>query len=127
MKSKPDGGKFGRFKVVGTRTSDVVAHICATSSFGSKMRIEIVRGDRIETAVSCLRHLSFGEEEKMRFSGGEVVLHRLKIRTKATDVAEIYIEKIVGSVKIPGVVSCRTVRCGGTCGPPPRLGTPRFF
>ena len=89
MKSKPDGGKFRRFKIVGTRTSYVVAHICATSRFGSKMRIEIVGGDRIETAISCLRHLSFGEEEKMRFSGGEVVLHRLEIRTKATKVVEV--------------------------------------
>ena len=103
MKSKPDGGKFGRFKVVGTRASYVVAHVCATSSFGSKMRIEIVRGDRIGAAVSSLRHLSFSEEKKMRFSREEVVFHRLEIRTKTADVAEVNMEKVVGSVKTPGV------------------------
>ena len=43
MKSKPDGRKFGRFKAVGTRASDVIAHIYATASFGFKMRIEIVK------------------------------------------------------------------------------------
>ena len=40
MKSKPDGIKIRRFKSVGTRASYVVADIDATSSFGTKMRIE---------------------------------------------------------------------------------------
>ena len=42
MKSKPDGRKFRRFKEVGTRARYVVAYIDATSSFETKMRIEIV-------------------------------------------------------------------------------------
>ena len=54
------------------------------------MRIEIVGGNRKGSAVSVHRHLCFGEEEKMRFRGGEVMFHRLKIRTEATNVAEIY-------------------------------------
>ena len=57
MKSKPDGRKFGRVKIVGTRASDVVACINATSSFGVKSRIEIVGGNRIGAAVSSLRQL----------------------------------------------------------------------
>ena len=73
LKSKPDGGKLRRFKSVGTRASYVVADIDATSSLGAKMRIEIVRGNRKEATPSCLRHLCFSEEKKMRFSGGEVV------------------------------------------------------
>ena len=46
MKSKPDGRKFRRFKSVGTRASYVVADKDATSSFGTKMRIENVGGNR---------------------------------------------------------------------------------
>ena len=51
-----------RFKSVGTRASYVVADIDATSSFGTKMRIEIVGGNRKGVTVSCLRHLSFSEK-----------------------------------------------------------------
>ena len=43
-KSKPDGEKLERFKSVGTRASQVVVHIEATTSFGAKMRIENVGG-----------------------------------------------------------------------------------
>ncbi len=60
---------------MGTRASDVVVYMDATSSFGLKFRIEIVGGNRIEVAVSSHRSLCFGEEEKMRFSGGELVFH----------------------------------------------------
>ena len=74
---------------MGTRASYVVAHIGATTSFEAKMRIEKVGGNRKGATVSCLRHLCFSEEKKMRFSGGEVVFYRLKIRSKATNVAEI--------------------------------------
>ena len=63
----------------------------------------------------------------MRFSREEVVFHRLKIRTKTADVTEVNIEKVVGSVKTPGVRACWSVRIGGTYGPPPQLGTPRYF
>ena len=45
------------------------------------MRIEKVGGNRKGATVSCLRHLSFSEEKKMRFRRGEVVLYRLKIRS----------------------------------------------
>ncbi len=81
---------------MGTRVSDVVAYIDATSSFGLKFRIEIVGGNRIEVAVSSHRNLYFGEEEKMRFSGGEMVFNRMKIRTEAANVAEINEEEIRG-------------------------------
>ena len=94
IKSKPDGRKFGRVKIVGTRASDVVAYINATSSFGVKSRIEIVGGNRIKIAVSIPRHLRFSEEEKMRFSGGEMVFHRIEIRTKTANVAEVNKEKV---------------------------------
>ena len=67
LKSKPDGGKLRRLKSVGTRASYVIADIDATSSFGTKMRIERVRGKRKGATVSCLRHLCFSEEKKMRF------------------------------------------------------------
>lgn len=92
MKSKPDGRKFRRFKIVGTRASYVVAYIHATASFGAKMRIEIVGGNRIGAAVSSLRQLSFGEKKKMRFSRGEMVFHRLEVRAKTANVAEINVE-----------------------------------
>ena len=67
----------------------VVSDIDATSSFGTKMRIEKVEVNRKGVTVSCLRHLCFSEEKKMRFSGGEVVFYRLKIRSKAANVAEV--------------------------------------
>ena len=57
LKSKPDGRKFRRFKGVGTRASNVIAYVDATASFGLKLRIEKVRGNRIGTAISSLRHL----------------------------------------------------------------------
>ena len=59
---------------MGTRASYVVAHIDATSSFEPKMMIEKVGGNRKRATVSCLRHLCFGEEKKMRFSRGEVAV-----------------------------------------------------
>ena len=68
------------------------------------MRIEKVGGDREGFAVSKLRHLSFGEEKKVRFRGEKVVFHRLKVRAKAANVAEIKNKKI-RSVKAPGVVN----------------------
>ena len=43
------------------------------------MRIEKVGGNRKGATVGGLRHLCFGEK-KMRFSRGEVVFYRLKIR-----------------------------------------------
>ena len=94
---------------MGTRASYVVAHIYATSSFGLKLRIEKVRGNRKKIAVSCHRHLCFSKEEKMRFRGGEVMIHRLEIRSKAANVAEVNIEKVRGSIKTPVVVTGRAI------------------
>ena len=39
----------------------------------------------------------------MRFSRGEVVSYRLKIRSKAANVAEVNEEKVEGDVKTLGV------------------------
>ena len=52
----------------------------------------------------------------MRFSGGEMGFHRLEIRSKATNVAEIESKFIKGSVKTPEVVSRGVVRLGDICG-----------
>ena len=52
------------------------------------MRIDIVGGKRKGVTVSCLRHLCFSEEKKMKFSG-EVVFYILKITSKTTNVAEV--------------------------------------
>ena len=90
---------------MGTRASHVVAYVYATASFSLKMRIEKVGGNRKRTAVSCHRHLSFGEEEKMRLRGGEVMIHRLEIRSKTANVAEVNVEKFGGSIKTPVVVT----------------------
>ena len=94
---------------MGTRASNIVAYIYTTSSFGLKLRIEKVGGDREGTAVSCLRHLSFGEEEKVRLRGGEVMIRRLEIRSKTSNVAEIDVEKVGGSIKTPVVVAWRSI------------------
>ena len=117
MKSKPDGRKLRRFKSVATRASYVVADIDATSSFGTKMRIEKVEGKRKGVTVSCL-----SEEKKMRFSGGEVVFYRLKIRSKTANVAKVDGEKCEGGVKTLRVDTRRAVRPGDIYGPLPRGG-----
>ena len=120
LKSKPDGGKLRRFKSVGTRASEVIVDIDASSSFGTKMRIEIVGGNRKGLTVSCLRHLCFSVEKKMKFSGGEVVFYRLKIRSKTANVAEVDGEKCEGDVKTFRVDTGRAVRPGDIYGPLPR-------
>ena len=51
---KSDLGTF-----VNTRASNVITHICATASFGLKMRIKKVRGNRERAAVSSHRRLCF--------------------------------------------------------------------
>ena len=48
----------------------------------------------------------------MRCSGGGMVFHRLEIRSKATNVAEINRKNIRGSVKTPKVVNRGTIRPG---------------
>ena len=50
----------------------------------------------------------------MRFSGGEMVFHRLEIRSKATNVAEIEGK----SINTPEVVSRGAFRFGDICGHP---------
>ncbi len=85
---------------MGTRASDIAAYIDATSSFELKFRIEIIGGNRREVTVSSHRNLCFGEEEEMRFSGGEIVFNRMNIRTEAANIAEINEKKIRGVVRI---------------------------
>ncbi|MPD03679.1 hypothetical protein E2C01_099326 [Portunus trituberculatus] len=58
----------------------------------------------------------------MRFGRGEVVFHRLKIRSKNTNVAEVNVEKVEGGVKAFGVVDRRVIRPGDIFGPLPRRG-----
>ncbi len=59
----------------------------------------------------------------MRFGGGEIVFHRIEVRAKATNVAEVNIEKIGRVVKTPlGVVSKGVVRPGDISGPLLRWG-----
>ena len=122
MKSKPDGGKLRRFESVGTRASYAVADTDATSSFGTKMRIEKVGVNRKGVTVSCLSYLCFSEEKKMRFSGGEAVFYRLKIRSKTANVSEIDGEKCEGGVKTLRVDTRRAVRPGDIYGPLSRGG-----
>ena len=56
----------------------------------------------------------------MRFSGEEMVFHRLKISSKTTNVAEIKRKSIRGSVKTPKVDIKGAIRPGDICGPLPR-------
>ncbi|MPC44579.1 hypothetical protein E2C01_038256 [Portunus trituberculatus] len=84
------------------------------------MRIEKVEGNRKGTTVSCLRQLCFGEEKKMRFSRGEVVFYRLKIRSKTANVAEVNEENVKGGGKTFWVSTGRAVRPGDISGPFPR-------
>ncbi|MPC46861.1 hypothetical protein E2C01_040591 [Portunus trituberculatus] len=93
-----------------------------TSSFGTKMRIEQVGGNREEATVSSLRQLCFSEEKKMRFSRGEVVFHSLKIRSKTAKVAEVNVEKVEGGVKTFVVFIKRGVQPGDISGLLPRRG-----
>ena len=57
----------------------------------------------------------------MRF-GGEMVFHRLEIRSKVTNVAEIESKSIRGSVKTHKIVSRGAVRPRDICGPLPKWG-----
>ncbi|MPC66745.1 hypothetical protein E2C01_060896 [Portunus trituberculatus] len=77
------------------------------------MRIETVGGNRERATVGC-----FGEEEKMRFSKGEVVFYRLKIRSKTANVAEVNEEKVEGGVKTFQIVTERAVQPGDISGLP---------
>ena len=51
-----------------------------------------------------------------------MVFHRLEIRSKATNVAEIESKSFRGSVKTSKVVSRGAVRPWDICGPLPRWG-----
>ena len=73
------------------------------------MRIEKVEEKRKGVIVSCLRHLCFSEEKKMRFSRGEVVFYRLKVRSKTANVAEVNEEKVEGVVKTLRVGNRRSI------------------
>ena len=76
---------------MGTRASQFVALKDETSSFETKMDIERTRKEQ-KMAISCLRHLRFGEK-KMRFGRGEVVFYSLKTRSKT---ANVKVEKVDG-------------------------------
>ncbi|MPC68861.1 hypothetical protein E2C01_063071 [Portunus trituberculatus] len=58
----------------------------------------------------------------MRFSRGKVVFHRLKIRSKTANIAEVNEEKVEGGVKTYMVDTERAVRPGGISGPFLRMG-----
>ena len=79
------------------------------------MRIEKVGGNRKGVTVSCLRRLCFSEEKKMRFSGGEMVFYRMKIKSKTANVAKADREKC-------GVDIIRAVRPGDIYDPLPKMG-----
>ena len=85
------------------------------------MRREKVGGNRKGATVSCLKHLCFSEK-KMRFSRGEVVFYRLKIRSKTTNVAEVDSEKCEEGVKTIRVDTIRGVRPRDIYGSLPRRG-----
>ena len=88
------------------------SHICTTSSFDFNMRIGKVEENGEWAAISSHRQLCFNLEEKLRFSGGEMVFQRLDIRFKARNVADIESKSIRGSVKAPKVASRGAVRPG---------------
>ena len=73
------------------------------------MRIDKVGGNRKEGTVSCLRRPCISEGKKMRFSRGEVVFYRMKIRSKTVNVVEVDREKCEGVVKILRVDTWRAV------------------
>ena len=115
LRSKPIGGKLKRLKSVDTRASYVVADIDATSSFGTKMRIEKVGGNSkglLSVASDTCASV------RKRISG--LVFYRLKIRSKTANVAEFNGEKCEGGVKTHRVDIRRAVRPGDIYGSLPR-------
>ncbi|MPC84928.1 hypothetical protein E2C01_079682 [Portunus trituberculatus] len=99
------------------RASQVIAHKDPTSSFGIKMRIEEVGGNRKRVTVSCLRHLYFGKKKKMRFSRGEIVFYRSK--TANVEVKEV---KVDGDVRTLMVNTEKAVQPGDINDPLPKKG-----
>ncbi|MPC60396.1 hypothetical protein E2C01_054440 [Portunus trituberculatus] len=83
------------------------------------MRIEKVGGNKERATVSCVRQLCFSEEKKMRFSRGEVVFHRLEIRSKTTNIAKVN-EKVKGDVKKFWIANDRAFRSVDISGSLPR-------
>ena len=69
------------------RVSQVIVHIRTTSSFGRKMKIENIVGNRKGATVFYFKHLCFSKERLMRFSRGNVVFFRVKISSKTPKVA----------------------------------------
>ena len=62
----------------------------------------------------------------MRFSGGEMVFHRLEIKSKAMNVVQTENKSIRKSIKTPEVVSRGAVRSWDILGIP-RLGMVKPF
>lgn len=50
--------------------------------------------NRVDITLSSLRNLGFGEEYKMGFKGGEMVFHRMEIRTRTANVAKYNKESV---------------------------------
>ena len=69
----PDDGKLGKFKNVGKIASQVVAHIGATFSSGTKISREKLGEKKKVAVVNCFRQLCFEDNE---FSGEAVVFSR---------------------------------------------------
>lgn len=67
------------------RGNECIAHI---SAFGQQRRIE-KRGGNSRGAVSCCCNLCDGEEDKVKFSRGEIVIDGWKICIMATYNIEI--------------------------------------
>ncbi|MPC07678.1 hypothetical protein E2C01_000243 [Portunus trituberculatus] len=63
----------------------------------------------------------------MRFSRGEVVFYRLKIRSKTANVAEVNVEKVKGGVKTFGVHYQERSLTWGHFWSPPQKGTLRYI
>ena len=80
---------------MGTRASQVIAHIDEASSFGIKK----VGGNRKGATDRSLRLLCFNEK-KMIFSE-EVVFFRLKYRSKVTNVVDINEKSLRGMYQDP--------------------------
>lgn len=90
-----------KLTIVITRTSDVAANIGTSPSFGLKTRIEIVEMNRTEITVNSVRDMLFCSKEKLRFSEGKMVSHRMEIRMECSNITKVSEEKVGGALKTP--------------------------
>lgn len=74
------------------------------TSFGLKMRVECVEGNR-KGLLSVTTRTGFSEVEKMKRRGEEVRFHRLEIRQIYTkNVSEVNTEKVGEGAETPQIV-----------------------